>query len=194
MIRCRLMLMALAGAVALGTCDNRAQAMSVEAFKINGVGAGPDGLPLPGEAPRMHWAVGLGTHLGLYCGAGTVETDSAAPEPNGTITGEFGSGSPFIFRGSNGDELVCWYGKTAHGAPTPGTFTLTIVGIMGDGSLVVTAAFVADFVPDGSASTGKFAGVSGYWTMYAYTEPFTLGSSDPVYYSWEGKGQLNFAD
>jgi hypothetical protein len=28
--------------------------------------------------------------------------------------------------------------------------------------------------------------------MYAYSDPFVLGSSDSVDYSWEGEGQLTF--
>jgi hypothetical protein len=41
-------------------------------------------------------------------------------------------------------------------------------------------------------STGKFAGVTGSWVMYARSEPFVLGSSDPVIYSWEGEDELTF--
>ena len=40
--------------------------------------------------------------------------------------------------------------------------------------------------------TGKFAGVTGSWVMVARSEPFVLGSDDPVAYSWEGQGQLTF--
>ena len=28
--------------------------------------------------------------------------------------------------------------------------------------------------------------------MYAFSEPFVLGSDDPVAYSWEGQGTLTF--
>jgi hypothetical protein len=161
-------------------------------FKITGTGVGPEGLPLPGDAPRPHWAIWTATHLGKYYGAGTVETDSANPPSNGTITGEFGSGSPFMFTGANGDQLVCWYGRTNHGASEPGTFVLTILDVLPDGSLVVEAAWIAQFVAVPEQSTGKFAGVTGSWVMYAYSEPFALTSSDPVGYWWEGEGTLTF--
>ena len=164
----------------------------VKPFKVVGAGEGPAGLPLPGETARPHWAVGLATQLGVYFGAGTVETDSAEVQSNGTITGEFGSGSPFVFTGANGDKLVCYYGRTDHGASTPGTFVLTILDILADGSLVVDAAWIAEFVPVSDECTGQFAGVTGSWVMYAYSEPFVLGSSDPVFYWWEGQGSLTF--
>jgi hypothetical protein len=42
-------------------------------------------------------------------------------------------------------------------------------------------------------STGKFAGATGGWVMYAWTtEPFVLGLTDPVFYAWEGEGSLEF--
>ena len=69
---------------------------------------------------------------------------------------------------------------------------LTILDVLDDGSLVVEAAWIAEFVPVPGASTGKFAGVTGSWVMYAYSEPFVLGSDDPVDYSWEGEGTLTF--
>jgi hypothetical protein len=170
-----------------------APAQVVKPFKIVGAGQGPDGLPLPGQPPRSHWAVGTATHLGHYHGEGTVETDSANFDPStGKIVGEFGSGSPFVFTGANGEKLVCWYGRTDHGASTPGTFMLTIVDVLSDGSLVVEAAWIAEFVPVPDQCTGQFAGVTGSWIMYAYSEPFVLGSSDPANYWWEGQGTLTF--
>lgn len=162
-------------------------------FKISGAGVAPNGLPLPGQAPRSHWIVGVATHMGLHFGEGTVRTDSAAPNPaTGGIAGEFGSGSPYVFTGANGDKLVCWYGRTDHGAKVPGKFELTIVDVLDDGSLVVEALFIAEFVVQPNESTGKFAGVTGSWIMYARTEPFVLGSDDPLLYSWEGQGSLTF--
>jgi hypothetical protein len=178
-------------ALALMLTQGRAEAQA-EVFKIVGIGSGPTGLPLPGQPARPHWAIGAGTHLGNYYGSGTVETDSADFQPDGTITGEFGSGSPFVFTAGNGNKLVCWYGRTDHGASTPGTFVLTILGFTGDGSLIVSAAWIADFVPDPAASTGRFKGVTGSWKMYAYSDPFVLGSSDPVNYWWNGQGTLTF--
>lgn len=87
--------------------------------------------------------------------------------------------------------MVCIYGRTgAGGASTPGTFALIPVDELGDD--IYVAIFVAEFVPVSNACTGKFAGVSGSWIMYAFAEPFQLGSSDPLEYSWSGDGSLNF--
>ena len=140
----------------------------VKPFKITGGGVGPLGLPLPGQDPRPHSSVGEATHLGRYTGIGTLRTDSAAFDPaTGHITGEFGSASPYVFTGADGDELVCYYGRTDFGASTPGTFELTIVDVLADGSLVVEALFVAEFVAQPDDCTGKFAGVTGSWIMVA---------------------------
>jgi hypothetical protein len=179
---------ALVAVLALACGSAQAQA---KPFSIVGVGVGPTGLPLPGQAPRSHWSVGIASELGFYFGNGTVETDSAAPNPaTGTIDGEFGSGSPYVFTGGNGDKLVCYYGRTDHGASEPGTFELTILDVLPDGSLVVQALFIAEFVIQPDLSTGKFAGATGNWVMYAQTAPFVLGSTDPVPYAWEGTGSI----
>ena len=164
----------------------------VKPFKISGAGIAPSGLPLPGQLAREHWSVGNATHLGRYTGDGAVKTDSAFPQPNGTIIGQFGSGSPYVFTAANGDELVCFYGLTGEGATEPGAFELTILGVTPDGNLIVEARFIAQFVPKSELCTGKFAGVTGGWVMYAWTEPFVLGSSDPIAYWWEGNGALTF--
>ncbi len=182
-------LVALFAALALASAPAQAQ---VKPFKIVGAGVAPEGFPLPGQDPRPHWIVGEATYLGLHHGEGTVRTDSAQPQPNGTITGEFGSGSPFVFVGANGDKLVTYYGRTDFGASKPGTFTLTVVDVLPDGSLVVEALFVAEFVVQPNLSTGKFAGATGSWTMYAWTAPFVLGSDDPIAYAWEGEGSITF--
>jgi hypothetical protein len=79
----------------------QAQAQVVKPFKISGEGVGPLALPLPGQPPRPHSATGQATHLGEYDGIGEVKTDSASFQPDGTIAGEFGSGSPFVFTGAN---------------------------------------------------------------------------------------------
>jgi hypothetical protein len=182
---------ALLAALALAPAPAGAQV--VKPFKITGEGVGPFGLPLPGEKPREHWIVGEATHLGRHYGEGTVQTDSAVGDPAaGVITGEFGSGSPFVFRGANGDRLVTWYGRTDHGASEPGTFTLTILGFAPDGYPIVQALWIAEFVAVPEESTGKFAGVTGSWVMIARSEPFVLSSDDPVAYSWEGEGELTF--
>lgn len=184
-------------AATLALTTTPAAAQVVKPFKIGGAGAGPDGLPLPGQPARMHWAVGQATHLGRYYGEGTVQTLSVdAVSPPGTITGRFGSGSPFIFTGANGDQLACDYGDQP-GSAANGTFTLTILDVLGtlpDGTpiLLVEALWIADFVAKPEMSTGKFAGVTGSWVMYARSEPFVLGSDDSVDYSWQGQGQLTF--
>lgn len=161
-------------------------------FKITGGGVAPTGLPLPGQAPRSHWSAGTATHLGNYTGDGAVQTDSAAFNPEtGTIQGEFGSGTAYTFIAANGDKLVTWYGRTDHGAQQPGQVEAVILGATGDGFLVVQAHWIAEFVIDGDASTGRFAGATGSWIMDAYSEPFVLGSSDPLVYTWEGEGRIS---
>jgi hypothetical protein len=161
-------------------------------FKITGGGIAPNGIPLPGEAPRPHWAVGLATDLGFYYGEGEVQTDTATFHSDGTISGEFGSAVPFAFTGANGNTLACYYGRTDHGAKQPGTFTLVPVPDLGPS--VYVAHWVAEFVPYDPDCTGKFEGVSGSWIMYATSEPFVLGSSDPVGYTWEGEGSLTLSN
>lgn len=155
-------------------------------FTINGTGIAPQGLPLPWQAPRVHWSTGYATGLGLYHGTGTVMTETANFHNGGFITGEFGSGSPYVFVGSNGDILTCEYGLTAFGASTPGTFKLVPAGPPG----VFVAYFLAEFVPVTRQCTGKFAGATGKWTMYATTAPFVLGSMTPTAYTWFGSGTL----
>ena len=175
-----------------GADELEAKSQVTKPFKITGSGVGPLGLPLPGEPARPHSIVGNATHLVRHTGAGSVRTDSAVFNPDtGTIQGEFGSGDPFVFTAANGDQLVCHYGRTDKGATEPGTFELTIVGATDDGHLIVEALFIAEFVVQ-PESTGKFAGATGSWIMYARTEPFILGTSDPVIYSWEGEGTLTF--
>ncbi len=167
-----------------------ARAQVVKPFKITGEGVGPEGLPLPGQPPRPHWIIGNATHLGRHYGEGTVQTDSANVEPDGRITGEFGSGSPFVFTAANGDTLTCVYGRELFGASQEGTFELIPLPDLGPG--IYMAYWIAEFVPQPELCTGKFAGISGKWVMYAVSEPFLLGSSAPVGYSWEGEGKLTF--
>ncbi|MBI1325724.1 hypothetical protein GC170_21380 [bacterium] len=184
-----------ATAVLLTFVTSEAQAQIVKPFKISGSGSGPFGVPLPGQPARPHWVVGEATHLGHHYGEGTVQTLSVDPvSPPGTITGRFGSGSPFVFTGANGDKLACDYGDQP-GSSASGTFVLTILDVLGilpDGSpiLLVEALWTADFVVKPAMSTGRFAGATGGWVMYARSEPFVLGSDQPVFYSWEGTGQV----
>jgi hypothetical protein len=182
-------LIATLATLALFAMETRVEAQT-QAFTIIGGGVGPQGLPLPGEPPRPHWSIGVGTTLGEYYGYGTVQTDSATFNSNGTITGEFGSGGPYIFTGANGDKLACYYGRTDYGAQSPGTFLLVPVPEFGEGWY--TAYFVAEFVPYDPLCTGIYSGVTGGWTMYAVSAPFLLGSSEPLAYAWYGTGQLTF--
>jgi len=182
-------LLAFAAALAVG----RGADAQVKAFGISGEGVAPMGVPLPGEGSRPHWIVGVATHLGLHYGEGSVIThdidvfDPAA----GRIAGNFGSGVPFTFVGANGDKLVCEYGRDADGNFV-GEYELQILEILPGGALVVEAAWVADFVVRPDLSTGRFEGVTGRWTMFAWSEPFVLGSSDPLNYGWQGIGRLQF--
>ncbi len=189
MTRCSMMARIAICALTLALVQGQAEAQ-VRPFSIVGWGEGPTGLPLPGEAPRAHWAVGAGTFLGIYCGQGEVETDSATFNADGTITGQFGSAVPFAFTSEDGDVLACYYGRTDFGAKNPGTFTL--VPVHGKAGWYV-AYWIAEFDPYDPDCTGKFAGVTGGWIMYAQSAPFQLGSSDPIVYWWEGKGSLNFS-
>lgn len=205
----KMVVFAFALAAIVATCST-AEAQ-VKSFKIRGAGVGPSGLPLPGEDARMHWVVGDATHLGKHYGEGTVRTDNAefhGPE-NGLpthITGTFGSGDGgFTFTAANGDKLGCHYGRADDSehvevaADEPGTFELTVLGAIPTGDpdnpflLIVEALWIAEFVPQPSLCTGRFVGVTGSWIMYAESEPFVLGSPEPVHFSWEGEGKLTFA-
>jgi hypothetical protein len=194
---CATTLAGLLAAVLLCGAPAPARAQVSKPFKIVGAGAGPIGLPLPGQDPRPHWAIGQATELGRYDSEGTVRTDSAAITGPTTIEGEFGSGGPYTFIAANGDKLVVYYGRTDHGADEPGTFTLTILDVLGvtdagDPILLVKAHWIAEFVVQPDLSTGRFRGVTGSWIMDAFSDPFVLGSDDPVGYSWSGEGRLLF--
>jgi len=189
MSRKSLVLALVIGTVAFALAQGRADAQP-EPFHITGGGVGPEGLPLPGEPPRPHTSTGRGSHLGNYTGLGYVETETATFNGDGTITGTFGSAGPYVFTAEDGDILACYYGQTDEGATTPGTFTLVPQPELGAG--VYIAYFVAQFVPYQPECTGKFAGVTGSWTMYAMTGPFVLGSNDPLFYVWHGVGSLTY--
>ena len=186
------LVVAAAFAVLIATSSS-VQAQIEKPFNITGTGIAPQGLPLPGQDARPHWIVGNANHLGLHTGAGTLKTVSADPQPNGTIAGNFGSVEDFVFTGANGDKLVCEFGRDESGEFV-GDFELTIVDVLPDGSLIVEALFIAEFVPVSDECTGKFAGVTGSWTMFAYTEPFLLGSTEPIIYGWDGTGSLTFQE
>ncbi len=169
-----------------------AQAQVTLPFKIIGKGVAPDGLALTGF---KHNFVGLATQLGLHVGQGQVQITGADGNPfnlDGSISGTFDSATPCVFIGGHGDKLVCNYGKaTGPVRPgAPGTFKLTPLGTPGPGQPYV-AEFMAEFVPT-SASTGKFAGVTGSFVMVATTVPFLLLDTKPVLYCWQGEGRLTY--
>ena len=122
----------------------RAAQAQTKPFQVVGAGVGPEGLPLPGQDPRPHWAVEHATQLGKYYGEGSVETLTADLDPDtGIFTGTFQSGSPFEFEGANGDVLACDYGHfdKATGDDKVGTFTLMPTGEPGE----YVAFWIADF-------------------------------------------------
>jgi hypothetical protein len=180
----RLVALATVLAVACSTASAK-----TKPFQIVGAGIAPDGFPFPGQS-APHWAVGEGSFLGLYFGQGAVQNDSITFLTNGDATGTFESAGPFVFTGTNGDKLACFYGSPLYG-PQGTYYLLHEGGPVGPGG-TYQAFFLADFVPYDPACTGKFAGVSGGWTMLAITEPFVLGSTDPIGYEWQGKGSLTF--
>jgi hypothetical protein len=162
---------------------SRTAEAQVKPFKITGGGVA-DYVPLPGDPPAFHYAVGQATGLGRYYGEGKVRVD-AITSPT---TGEFSSAVPFVFTGANGDKLAFHYGRTDFGAEGPGVVTLHDAG----GGEVI-AVWVAEFTPVAAASTGRFKKViGGSVIVTAVTEPFVLGSDDPVPYVWSGEGTLEF--
>ena len=157
-------------------------------FKVTGGGVAPEGLRPPGEV-TTHLIDGTATHLGHHTGEGDFDIFTLVPTSPTTLEGTFGSHDPCVFVAANGDELVCYYGRTDKGAAEVGTFEITVVGGTPEAPLV-EAFFIAEFVVQPDLSTGRFDGATGSWTMFAQTEPFILGSSDPVDYTWEGEGTL----
>ncbi|MGD9856453.1 MAG: hypothetical protein AB7U20_16020 [Planctomycetaceae bacterium] len=183
----------LATGIALLATIAPAGAQVTKPFKIKGGGVAPEGLRPPGEV-TTHLIEGTATHLGKHTGVGTFDIYTFAPDDPVSPTffsGTFGSHDPCVFVGANGDELVCYYGRPDKGASDVGTYVLTIVGATGDGAPIVVGDFYAEFVVQ-PESTGKFAGATGSWIMHAQTDPFVLGSSDPVNYQWNGETKLTF--
>ena len=178
-------LIVFAALCALAT--SQAHAQVTKPFKVKGGGVAPEGLRPPGEV-TTHLIDGTATHLGRHTGDASFDIYSLAPMSPTTLGGTFGSHDPCVFVAANGDELVCYYGRPDEGAADFGTFEITILDITAEGFLV-DAFFIAEFVVQ-PESTGRFAGATGSWIMYAQTEPFVLSSDDPVAYTWEGDGIL----
>ncbi|MEZ6063590.1 MAG: hypothetical protein R3C19_24840 [Planctomycetaceae bacterium] len=177
----------LIGAGGAITSDLGATAEAVS-FSVEGSGNAPQGVPLPGQEPRPHDIEGTFTIGGTtltHTGMGMVQTDTADLM---TLTGEFGSAAPFVFTDSDGDSLVTQYGRTEFGAAEPGFFKLTVRGPAEGGlNVLVQAHWIAEFVVQPDSSTGKYAGVTGSWIMDAYSDPFVLGTSEPLDYRWESR-------
>lgn len=181
--------LAIALVFGMATMANAGKTEVTKPFKVVGGGVAPEGLRPPGEV-TTHLIDGTATHLGHHMGVGTFDIYTLAPTSPTTLAGTFGSHDPCVFVAANGDELVCYYGRTDKGAADVGEFEITVVGLTEDGAPIVVALFIAEFVVQ-PESTGRFAGASGNWIMYAQTEPFILGSSDPVAYTWEGEGTIS---
>jgi hypothetical protein len=177
----------LATVVALVWAAAPADAQVTKPFKVTGGGIAPEGLRPPGEV-TTHLIDGTATHLGRHTGEGNFDIYSLDFTSASTLGGTFGSHDPCTFVAANGDKLVCYYGREDKGADDVGTVQITILDITAEG-ILVEAFFVAQFVIQ-PESTGRFAGASGSWIMYAQTEPFILGSEDPAAYWWEGEGEV----
>lgn len=158
--------------LAVALTPGRAHAQ-VEPFKVTGQGT-VDFIPLiPGQA-APHDADGTATHLGRYHAEGLVRLDQFT----GPTTAEFSSAEPVVFTAANGDELHFDYAGMVELVPLGGGLFVTV--------------WVAEFTP-AAGSTGRFAKViGGSFIMTAVTEPFVLGSADPVGYSWSGEGWIEF--
>jgi hypothetical protein len=169
------------GAVLTLTCP-RAEAQ-VKPFKVTG-GGFADYIPVTTGNPVFHFAEGQATELGRYYGEGRVQLNQFTSP----TTAEFSSAEPFVFTAANGDQLAFTYGDTSNGAEQPGQVELFYVG---DGLFV--AVWVAEFNPVPERCTGRFEDViAGSFIMVAVTEPFVLGATDPVAYTWDGEGWIEF--
>lgn len=170
--------------VVVGLASPHAQAQVVKPFKVTGAGT-VDYVPLVPFVPVTHDAIGEATELGRYYGKGRVQLIGFT----GPTTADFNSAVPFVFIAANGDELAFTYGDTTNGAAGPGEVTLS--GPDAGGLFVAT--WVAEFNPVPNLCTGRFEKViDGSFIMVAKTEPFVLGATDPVKYSWKGQGTLTF--
>jgi hypothetical protein len=146
-----------------------------------GVGPAPDGISLIPGTPAPHQSKGVGSAgLGKYSGDGSFEITGYLSETEANFSGNF------TFVAANGDKLACNYG-------VGGTGVVTLIAVCPG---VYRATFVADFVPIPDQCTGKFAGVTGSWTMYGASGEFTIdGTTEQTstfIYGWEGEGKLTF--
>ena len=185
--QCGVLLTTFAAVLALASASAQAQ---VKPFKITGGGLAPEGISLIPGVPAPHDATGNATELGKYEGEGFFTLLGFTSQ----LTAEFASAPDFVFTAANGDQLTFTYGDVDNGAAQPGQVELFP---QSDGSFI--AVFVAEFNPDPSKSTGRFAKVvDGSFIMIAVSEPFTFDPNDPsrttpFEYTWEGKGTLTFS-
>jgi hypothetical protein len=146
-------------------------------FSVNGGGVGAKGIPLQLHQPAPHNATGTATLLGHYSAEGMFQLDSFTSATSGT----FSSAQPVVFTADDGDRLAFNYA---------GTFQ---VHDAGGGK--VYAVFVATFTPVPQDSTGRFKEVTGgSFVMTATTDPFVLGSTTPLPYTWVGSGALEVSE
>jgi hypothetical protein len=170
--RLNTVLVTLAALVAILVVASAPAQAQVKPFKVTGGGIASEGFPTDVNDPRPHWAVGHATELGNYFGEGFFQIDSFT-------TGAFSSAVPFVFTAANKDDLAFDYA---------GFVELFYVG---NGEFV--AVFVATFTPAFDQCTGRFTKVTGgSFVMTAVTDPFVLGASDPVGYTWSGEGSIVF--
>lgn len=153
-------------------------------FMVDGGGPAPQGVPEFPGGTAPHSATGWAAELGNYTGEGIFKLLSIDLS---TLTGTFQG--TFNFVAANGDILAMNYGA----APSnPGKLDLIPVG-----NNQYIAVFLAQFTPDPSQSTGRFADdVGGGFTMLAVSTPFSLtpsGYTTPFNYTWTGEGALEFA-
>jgi hypothetical protein len=173
---------------ALTLASTRADAQ-VKAFKFVG-GGGPQPLPLIPLTPGAHMATGVGTELGAYTGAGTLQI----LRYTSPLTADFSSASPFVFVAADGSRLAVTYGDVTNGAMQPGKLTLTVVGGTALNPVFV-ATFVAEFNPVPAACTGRFANVTaGSFITVAQSSPFRIvgASTTPFNYTWAGDGWIQY--
>ena len=184
-LRCNSVVSSLVIALALIVLvSSQAQAQVVKPFKINGEGTA-DYIPVVPFVPVHHNATGEATELGHYHGNGFYQLLGFT----GPTSGIFDSAVPFIFVAANGDELAFTYGDMTNGAAEAGQVSLYPAG-----KGLVFAVWVAEFNPVPALCTGRFANViTGSFIMIAVSDPFVLGGSDPVDYSWSGQGTITYS-
>ena len=173
-------------ALALSGLENSARAELLP-LKISGGGVA-EFIPfstVPPNNTAVHSIVGHATHLGNHTGQGKVLLE-AFTSP---ATAAFSSAEPVVLTGANGDDLAFHYGRVDLEAAAPGEVTLFPAAEAGK----VIAVFVAEFNPLLELCTGRFKQVTGgSFIMIATTGPFVFGAKDPVAYTWEGEGALDW--